>query len=112
MQIEDSAYQSFGARGATLNININGYHPVNAFYAQTYPQQALYAALQDLDADLANVIEEAWDHQEAYDSLIAKRDEVVDLELRVRDVVGKMEKGRSELDALVRGLEQVKKVFA
>jgi mediator of RNA polymerase II transcription subunit 4 len=91
-----------GAAPGTFTSTSTASHPVNVLYAQTHPLQSMYGSLQDLENGLADVIDNAWDHQAAFRALMAKREEVVQLELKVRDLVRKVEQGRGELEVLVR----------
>lgn len=83
--------------GSSLSAN-------NAFGTQPVESglQSIYRALEAVDAHFQTLVDEACEHQEAWDALMRKKAEAEDLERRVRETVIRLKEGKDELEEAVR----------
>jgi chemotaxis regulatin CheY-phosphate phosphatase CheZ len=64
--------------------------------------QSIYRALEAVDAHFQTLVDEACEHQEAWDALMRKKAEAEDLERRVRETIILLKEGKDELEEAVR----------
>lgn len=62
----------------------------------------MYTALAQVDAQLAEIVGETYTHQAAWEELEKRKNACVEMEQRVRQLVGELESGREVLEEEVR----------